>query len=274
MEKRLLFPGCLVLARFQDYELSAKAVLGRLGIELLDMDGQACCSSSIVPPFSDDWVNMAAYNMALAEKEGLDMVTLCGSCTRTLKLAEKTLRDDPGLWLRVNQRLDEMGLNYCARVQVRHIIQVLDENQDRMAGLVSQPLDMRVALSHPCNVIRPAALMKYDDPWKPRKMREIAGRTGATVVDYELEYECCGATLLMVNRDWAVAAATAKLKSAMAAGAEALVVSCGNCELILGRLQDEIRRSDPEVSLPVLFLPQLVGRAMGMSEQELGLERT
>ena len=225
-----------------------------------------------MPSFSDEWVNLAAYNLALAEKQGLDIVTLCGSCTRTLKTAQLYLGRDAELKRQVNRRLGELGLTYQGRTKVSHVIQVIDEKQHQLAGEIVNPLDYHVALSHPCNVIRPAEVMKYDDPWKPQKMREIVRLTGASVVDYPLEYECCGATLLMVNREMTLAAAAAKLRSALRAGADLLAVSCGNCQLVLGKLQDEIREADPEIDLPVIFLPQLVGLSMGIKASDLGLE--
>jgi heterodisulfide reductase subunit B len=272
VEKRLLFPGCLVLTHYQSYELAAKAVLERLGIELVDMDDFACCSSSIVPSFSDNWINLAAYNLALAETRGLDIVTLCGSCTRTLKLAKKQLAGDPARLARVNKRLGELGLKYLGRVRISHIIEVLSENLGNIESEAVTKLDLRVALSHPCNVVRPGQVMEFDDPWKPKAMREIISLTGARVVDYDQEYECCGATLLMSSEDAALAAARAKLGSAVAAGADLMVVSCGNCFMVLEGMQTKIRESDPGISLPLMFLPQLLGLSFGIARERLGLK--
>ncbi len=269
MEKRLLFPGCLVFARFQEYELAAKAVLKRLGIELVDMDGFSCCSSSIVPPFSSDWINLPAYNLALAESRRLDIVTLCGSCTRSLRLTQQQLAGDAVQLEEVNRRLAEVGLEYHGSAGVSHIIEILAGRLDKIAAGATRPPGYRVALSHPCNVIRPSAALRFDDPWKPRKMRDIVEAAGATLVDYDLEFECCGATLMMVDEEWATRAARAKLHSALDAGADLMVVSCGNCFLSLGRMQDRLGPDEPE--LPVMFLPQLVGLALGIGKEALGL---
>lgn len=271
MEKRLLFQGCLVLARFQDYELAARAVLARLGIELVDMHGFACCSSSIVPPFYAAWLNLPAYNLALAESRGMDIVTLCGSCTRTLRLAQQQLAEDPERLAAVNASLAQLGLKYGGSASVSHIIEVLAGREERIRAQATAAPELRVALSHPCNVVRPSRAMRFDDPWKPRAMRRIVKAAGIEVVDYALEYECCGATLMMVNEKWASAAARAKLRSAMDAGASAMAAACGNCFLTLGRMQERWRRDDRQLSLPVFFLPQLVGLSLGIDRKELGL---
>ena len=274
MEKKLLFPGCLILTHFQAYELSAKAVLARLEIDLVDMDEFSCCGSSIVPSFSDKWINLPAYNLALAEARGLDIVTLCGSCTRTLKQAQQLLAGDERLKASVNAKLAElgMGLAYKGTAKVSHIIEVLSGRMEEIAAAVTSRLDLRVALSHPCNVIRPGGIAQFDDPWKPQKMREIVTLTGANVVDYGMEYECCGSTLMMSDEAAALEAARGKLASAMSAGAQFLIVSCGNCYLLLQGMQEKVRQAHPEISLPLMFLPQLLGLSFGMSGSELGLK--
>lgn len=270
MEKRLLFPGCLVLARFQDYELATKAVLKRLGIELVDMQEFCCCSSSIVPSVSDDWINLSAYNLGLAEARGQDIVTICGSCTRTLKLANQALESDKQLLEKVNRRLAEVGAGYRGTVKVNHLIEVLDEKRVLIEKLKKKSLDYRVALTHPCNVVRPSAVVKFDDPWEPQKMREVLQAAGVEVVDYALEDRCCGSTLLMVNEELALDAG--KLLSAIKAGADAMVVACGNCYMLLERYQHKMREKNPDVSLPVMFLPQVLGEALALSPEEMGME--
>ena len=267
----MLFPGCLVFARFQDYELSARVVLARLGIELVDMHGFACCASSVVPPFSDDWINLPAYNLALAESRGMDIVTLCGSCTRTLRLARQQLAADAELLEKVNRRLASIGLTCRGNTGVSHIIELLSGRIGDIAAAARHVPDGPVALSHPCNIVRPGQTMRFDDPWQPRQMRRIVEATGADVAEYVKEYDCCGATLMMVDEHWAADAARAKLRSAMEAGARLMAVACGNCFLALGRLQSRLRRDDPGLSLPVMFLPQLVGLSFGIGRKELGL---
>ncbi len=247
----------------------------RLGVELVDLDEFSCCGSSIVPSFSDKWINLPAYNLALAEARGIDIMTLCGSCTRTLKQAQQALAEAEALRAAVNAKLAElgMGLSYRGTVGVNHIIEVLSGKMEEIEAAVTDRLDLRVALSHPCNVYRPSRIARFDEPWEPKKMRGIVAATGATVINYDMEYECCGSALMLADENAALEAARVKLSSALEAGAQFLIVSCGNCYLLLQGMQEKVRQAHPEITLPLMFLPQLLGLSFGMSEESLGLKK-
>jgi len=64
------------------------------------------------------------------------------------------------------------------------------------------------------------------------------------------------------------------LNDAKACGADAVAVACPLCQVNLDGRQSEIlrKRSDWQ-SIPVIFLSQLVGRAIGLGEKELGLKK-
>ena len=50
------------------------------------------------------------------------------------------------------------------------------------------------------------------------------------------------------------------------------MVSCGNCYMLLDRFRHKIQEAHPEISLPIMFLPQVLGQALDVSCRELGLE--
>ena len=122
MEKMILYPGCLVLSRFHEYELASRQILSKLGIETLDMEEFCCCGSSLVSGVRDDWINLPTYSLARAERLGMDIITLCGSCTNTFLRANFYLEKDPNLLERTNSRLERLDLGYAGRTQVRHIV--------------------------------------------------------------------------------------------------------------------------------------------------------
>ncbi len=269
--ERLLYLGCMVYNRFPDYELSAKAVLSKLGFKLRDFHEFACCSSTFIPSVSDAWIYLAAYNLALAERRGLDIISLCGTCTSMLKRANLMLEDEK-LKEKVNSRLAEVGLSYSGSVVVSHLLEVLKEKEASIRANVTRPLNLRVALQHPCNVFRPSEVARFDNPFKPKAMREIVALTGAEIVDYAMEYECCGSTLLLTSKTMGISSGADKLASAREAGAQAIIVSCGNCAYLFDRHQEDIRKLEAKAELPTLFLPQLIGMAFGLSREELGLD--
>ena len=262
------YPGCLVLQRMPQYELATKRLLAELNIGLEDMPQAACCGSPIVESFSAEWVHLAAYNLALAERMGLDVLTVCGSCTSSLKRARLALQD-PAWREQVNGRLAPLGLRVEGRAQVKHLLQVLMEHREALRERITVSLRLKVALTYPCQVFRPGEVAGFDDPLRPRAMHELAALTGAEIVETGVEYECCGSALYMSDEGLALAAGRRKLEASR--GADVLVDACGNCHLLLERMQRAIWRGPANERLPVLFMPQLLGLALGLAPEELGV---
>jgi heterodisulfide reductase subunit B len=261
------FPGCLVLQRMPQYEKAAKRALRELDIHLEDIPHAACCGAPL-ESFTDKWLYLAAYNLSLAEGMGLDILTLCGNCTNTL-LRAKVALVDPSLRHQVNERLYKIGLHIEGKTTVRHLVQVLSEHLEVLREKIKNRLSTKVALTHPCQAFRPHEILGFDDPLQPQAMRRIVELTGAEVIGYEGEYDCCGSTLYLVDEELALEAGQRKLSSA--AEADVLVDACGNCQLLLERFQGHIRQRTPGSKMPVLTLPQLLGLAMDVDPAELGI---
>ncbi len=267
MERMALFPGCLVLQRMPRYEKAAKRVLGELGLHLEGMPRAACCGAPL-ESFSDDWVYLAAYNLSLADRMGLDIVTLCGNCASALLRARAALAD-AFIRRQANDRLNEIGLHVDGRSTVRHLVQVLSGRLEALRERIQTSLSVKVALTHPCQAFRPSEIVCFDDPLKPQAMRRIVELTGAELLNYEGEYDCCGSSLYLADEELALEAGRRKLLSA--AEADVLVDACGNCQLLLERFQVRIGRPTGAQRRPVLALPQLLGLAMAIDPAELGI---
>ena len=267
MTKMALFPGCLVLQRMPQYEKAAIRVLGELGIQLENMPGAACCGAPL-ESFSDRWLSLAAYNVSLAERLGLDIVTLCGNCTSTLLRAKAALVD-PDLRLEANEPLEKLGLRFEGSATVKHLVEILTENLDELAQKVTGELPWRVAVTHPCQAYRPHEIALFDDPLRPKAMSRIVKATGAEVVHYDAEFDCCGSTLYLANERLGLEAGRRKLASA--GRADVLVDACGNCQLLLERFRGLMPDGGGADGIVVLTLPQLLGLAMNIGADELGV---
>lgn len=279
------YPGCLVLQRMPEYEASTRAVLRALGIELEIVQQATCCGSPVAESFTADWVYLAAYNLSLVERmRHQTVITVCGGCTNTLTRTARALQD-PGVRAEANRRLEPLGLSVTGQVDVKHFVRLLAERESEVQARIVRPLSLRVALTNPCQVFRPgdvmgfdkaqprgldqAQLRGFDDPMEPQSMRRLVELTGAEVVEYGGENECCGATLYLADPDLSLAAGRRKLEATQ--GADLLLHGCGNCQLLLRRFQRMIIRDERNLRKQALFLPQLVGLAMGLPEEELGL---
>lgn len=267
MERMILYPGCLVLSRFHEYEMASRQILKKLGIEVLEMEGFCCCGSALVPGVRDDWVNLPAYSLARAERVGVDIITLCGSCTNTFSRANLLFEREPDLLERANIRLRQLGLRYTGRTTVRHILEILADSVDEIGESVVNPPKLKIALSHPCQIMRPAEIIGKHNRLKFRAMHEIVSALRAEVVDYPLGEECCGSTILLADKAMALEVGKRKLESAMEAGAELLSVCCGNCLLLLDRHQGQMGLKK---RIPVISLPQIIALALGFPRNEMG----
>ncbi len=256
-----------------EYEAATRAVLRALGIELEIVQEAVCCGSPVVESFTAGWVYLAAYNLALVERMGHGtVVTVCGGCTNTLTRAARALQD-PDVRAEANRRLEPLGLSVTGQVEVKHLVRLLAGREEELRTRIIRPLSLHVALTNPCQVFRPGDVMgsddSGDDPMEPQSLRRLVELTGAEVVEYGGEDECCGATLYLADPSLALAAGRRKLEAVQ--GADLLLHGCGNCQLLLRRFQRLIIRDEPGLRKQALLLPQLVGLAMGLPEEELGL---
>jgi len=249
------------------YEKAAKRVLRELDIHLEDIPRAACCGAPL-ESFTEAWPCLAAYNLSLAERMGLDILTLCGNCTNTLLRARRALIDT-SLRHQANDRLHKIGLHVEGKSTVKHLVRVLSEDLETLRGRIKTRLSRKVALTHPCQAFRPHEILRFDDPLKPQAMREIVDLTGAEVITYKGEYDCCGSSLYLADEELALEAGQRKLGSA--AEADVLIDACGNCQLLLERFQAHMRQRTAGRRMPVLTLPQLLGLAMDIDPAELGI---
>jgi heterodisulfide reductase subunit B len=258
-----------------DYELASRAVLRALGIEVRLVQEPLCCGAPIAESFTADWVHLAAYNRARVQSMGCDtVVTLCGSCTNALTRAGVALQRDD-LRAEAARRLKPAGLAIDDGVTVKHLVKLLSEKVEAISSRMVQHVGLRVAITNPCQAFRPGHIMGYTNAMEPQDMRRLIEMTGAEIIPYGGEDECCGATLFMSDPRLSLAAGRRKLDAAREA--DFLVHSCGNCHLLLRHLQHRIAARDPDTGKPVrkraLFLPQILGLAMGLTPVEVGLRQ-
>ena len=272
-----LYLGCTAPVRALNYERAARATAERLGIDLVDVEGLACCGFPLKAVQHDAALLLSARNLALAEAQGLDLCALCSSCTGTLAEANHALRSDPVLRERVNQVLEQtIGRHYEGTIQVRHFVRVLYEQigPERIRQAVTKDLGgLRLAAHYGCHYLKPVeAHDGFDDPENPRSLDRLITALGAESIWYEGRDQCCGGGILGADEQTALAMPRLKLERAMAAGADALVIICPFCDIMYELQQRRIERLyETRYNLPVVFYPQLLGLALGLSGEEVGL---
>jgi len=260
--KLALFVGCKIPARLPAYERSARAVLRRLGVELVELDF-TCCGYPARHLRLDAWLILAARNLAVARARGLDVLTLCQCCYGSLRHAQHLLTHDEAMRGPVAAALEREGLFLSAGTRVRHLLDLLDREvgAEAIAARVTTPQrDRRVAAHYGCHALRPSDVVDLDSPHAPTVFERLIAATGATPVDWPRRLECCGAPIAETNPTIAGRMRTGKLADARESGADCLCTACPYCQEQLG--------GD---GLPALLYPQLLGLALGLSRRALGI---
>lgn len=271
----LLYRGCTTPVRLPAYEAATIAVLEKLGVTVHEMNDVNCCGAQYIE--SVDRMAYAAMSgriLALAEKEGMDILALCGACSGSLKINKHFLDNDIHARDEVNEILAEEGLKYTGKIRVRHLLQVLNEDIgiDKIEAAVRKPYSgVKLAAHYGCHVTRPYEIVQVDDPENPTILDRLVEAVGATAVDYPGKTRCCGGPMLAMDEEVAATIGLEKIENISEAGADAIVTACVFCDIQLTQVQfgedDSTRKK-----IPVIPITQFLGPALGIGEDVLGIE--
>jgi heterodisulfide reductase subunit B len=276
MMKFALFLGCNIPARVQQYELSARAVLDKLSIETVDLGEFSCCGYPIRNTDHKAFVLFSARNLALAEKQDLNVMTLCKCCYGSLKKADHLMKEDSGLRDEINAFLAKEGLEYRGTIEVKHFLSVLHKDVGLIAikkKITRSFKGLQIAAHYGCHALRPSDIMQFDNPVAPVLFDELVEVTGARSIDWPLRLECCGAPLLGVNDNLSMDLTEKKLADGKRSGADCLCAACPWCQLQFDRVQKmmmSVRGADHH--LPSILFPQILGLVMGIEGEALGIK--
>jgi heterodisulfide reductase subunit B2 len=270
------FPGCLIPTRHPAMELAIRKTLGRLGIEIADLEGTSCCPDPIYFKARDKvaWLSIAARNLTLAEERGLDLFTNCSGCTATLSETHHLL-EDPALRSRVNARLGRIGRAYRGTSSVRHVATLMRDvvGYEAIRASVVRPLTgLKVAIHYGCHLLKPSRIMRVDDPNDPSVMEELVRALGATPVRHRNWSLCCGKACQ--SEDIPTAMMHDLLRSVADEQAELLCLICPTCfgQFDYGQAR-MAQKSGEAFNTPPLYYFQLLAFAQGAPYDELGIER-
>lgn len=273
--KYALYLGCMIPFREMSYEISARRVARDLGIGLQEMPDTNCCGLPIDPVNHELMILLASRNLCIAEKMGLDIMTLCNGCTGILMKVNKMLKQDRDLRKQINSKLSNVGMEFQGKINVKHFVQVLfDMGLDNLKKYITKPLDtLSVAGFTGCHIFRPSEFMEVKNPQNPSLIDDLIELTGAKSIRYLDEFQCCGASEGSIDDRIPLFLAREKLKNAKEAGAEVMVTLCPACHQVLDGNQRLVERKFSEsYDMPILHYPQLLGLAMGISVDELALK--
>ena len=274
--KFAFYPGCTVQSEQYAYEISARRIFPKLGVQLIDVEGLSCCGYPLKNVSVPAWFYLTARNLALAEKLGLDIFPLCNGCNLSFCEVKHYLEKDPTLKERINSLLSMEGLTYTGNAKSLHILQILREviGIDKIQTTVKTPLaGLKLAVHYGCHALRPSKLEMPDDPEDPQSLEELIEALGAATEEYPERLDCCGQGLAMTTGKTALAISGLKLRAVQDHEFDGLVTICPFCTKMLDAKQNAIKAStgQKDLNMPVIYITQVLGLAMGMKAEELGL---
>ncbi|MFB0514567.1 MAG: CoB--CoM heterodisulfide reductase iron-sulfur subunit B family protein [Candidatus Bathyarchaeia archaeon] len=274
--KVAVYWGCVIPTIQYGYEMSVRTVMPGLGIELVDLNNVSCCGTPVQSVNMLAALYLAARNLAIAEKTGLsDLLLPCNGCYLSLSEAKHFLSHDEKLKEEINTLLKEENLRYEGSIKIWHTINLLHDlvKEEKIRETVRHPLNgLKLAVHYGCHILRPSTHQTVDDPENPKKMDELIEWLGAKSMSYPEKLDCCGYMLLLSHPDAAFTFSGLKMNAVQDWSADALVVSCPSCQMMFDmRQKSAAATTGTKLNLPVLYYTQLLGVAMGIETEKLGL---
>jgi len=269
------YPGCALHGSSNDYEASVRTCMKKLHVELKELDDWICCGATAAHNINKKLaLALPARNLAIAERDGInDVLAPCPMCSMELIQVRNKLRESEPLRQEMS---DIVESPVSGTTEVINLIQIFQQiGQEKIAAAVTKKLEgYKPACYYGCLLTRPPSDLQFDDCEQPSSMEDLLRSLGAEPVDWNYKVECCGAGLTLAD-DSVVIDLTGKiLHNAKKHGANCMVVACPMCHLNLDMKQSAIEKKLGEkLQLPVYYLSDLVGIALGLSEQELRIDK-
>ncbi len=269
------YPGCSQTATNRAYDISARSVARALGITMLELDDWNCCGATAYLPVRDkrSFV-LSARNLAIAEKQGRDLATVCNACYVVLRKANKYMAEDPKLRDEIRRALRAGGMDYGGTVRVRHFLDIVvnDLGEEVVKRQVKRDLSwLKVACYSGCQLSRP--FDDLDDPEYPQIMGRLCGWLGTEVVPFPMSAACCGGLSMTTHPETGQVLTGKILRVAKAAGADCIATACPLCQINLEGYQRKVGTAvGADCEIPVLYFTQLMGTAFGLEPTDLALK--
>jgi heterodisulfide reductase subunit B len=272
--KYLYYPGCSLEATAREYDISTRAIMKALGISLSEIPYWTCCGASAALA-TDRMLTLVlpAVNLAAAEaaEPGADILVPCSSCYLNLRRVYETAANDPKILKEINSVLSVESLHYSGRARPRHLLDILSTDigaRQILPHILKNLSGLKVAPYYGCQCLRPYVV--FDDPERPLTMESLLMAAGAEIHQWSMGSKCCGASHMTTHHQAGMQLVYRILKAAR--GADVIATVCPMRQLNLEAYQKQISiRFKTALSIPVYYLPQLLGLSMGILPEKLSV---
>ena len=269
-----IYPGCSLNGSARDYNESVFALADAFGLSLEQVSDWNCCGATAAHNLNKDLsLALPARILSLAEQNGMDEIVVpCAACYHRLIVTQNELRNDPEL---KNHVCEILEMDYKGTSRIINVIEWIDKYiVPNLEGKIVKPFDHKVACYYGCLLVRPHKVLAYDRPEDPQSMDLVMTKIGATSVYYPYKTECCGAGFSISRTDIVSKLSGKIVEDAESRGADAIIVACPMCHSNLDMRRNDINKYwGRSFKIPVIFITQAVGLAIGLSAKNVGLKR-
>lgn len=268
------YPGCSLPGTAREYDESVRALAPAIGIELVEVPDWNCCGATAAHNLNHELaLALPARILAIAEREGLDEILVpCAACFSRLAGTRAELLKDKELMNKISKSIN---MEYTGKAIPVNILDVLSRvPAEELSTRVTNPFNFATASYYGCLLSRPRDIVGIDRHEDPLIMESILETAGARPLDWAFKVECCGAGF-SVSRTDIVGKLSAKIvNDAVNRGAEAIIVACPMCHSNLDMRRPAIEKAaNKKFEIPVLYITQAIGLALGLDFKKLGLHR-
>ena len=262
------YPGCSLHGTAKEYDESIRAVSTLLDIQLHELDGWTCCGASSAHCTDEELaIDLAARNLAIAEKDHRPLLVPCVACYSRFKTAE----------IEVKEHGKKMHFPYEGNFPIQYSLDFFCEEAilEEIKKKRTKPLSgLKVVCYYGCLTVRPPKMTGIKDYENPQHMDRLMEILGAESIPWSYKTDCCGASLVMTRTDIVRTLSARLLSMAREAEADCLVTGCPMCHANLDTRQGELEKEGwKDGGLPILYFTELVGLALGHKDAKKWLSR-
>jgi len=262
------YPGCSLHGTAREYDESIRGVASLLDIQLQELEDWTCCGASSAHCTDEELaIDLAARNLAIAEKNNRELLVPCVACYSRFKTVEKELREHSR----------KLHFPYQGNVPIRYALDFFCDEPilEEIKGKRTKPLSgLKVVCYYGCLTVRPPKMTGIVEYENPQHMDRLMKLLGAEPLPWSYKTDCCGASLVMTRTDIVRKLNQKLLSMAKEAEADCLVTGCPMCQANLDTRQEELEKETGEkYDLPILYFTELMGLALGHRDVRKWLSR-
>lgn len=253
------YPGCTLRNKAKDFDRYARDCAEVLGFSLEELENWQCCGG-VYPLGNDEIASKLPSVRALnaAKEKNQDLVAVCSACYHVLKRVNDDMANVSDIQTRANNYMN-LDTPYRGETKVLHYLEVLRDRIgfENLKQKVVKPLTGRkIGAYYGCLLLRPSAVMAFDDGEYPTIMEDFIRALGAEPVIYPYRNECCGGYISLKEKEMSQKMCDRITNSAKGFEADCLVTACPLCKYNLNQ----------SGNLPVVYFTELLAEALGVKE--------